>query len=241
MIKKIKRLIEENRSYHRATLRKLNELEWANVYHDSIRGKKWIENLPLNIGRWAGNYPFFYFLHRILEETQPESILEFGLGESSKMINAYIDNSQSVSEYLVIEHSKDWKNQFLEKNKSNDVFDIKICELEVKKFNTEIYKSYKNLSEVIKDKKFDFYLFDGPFGSKHYSRFDLIMCFNTTIKTDKFIILLDDTHRKGEIETLDVLKSNFDDKNIEYFSRSFSGVKTFTLIVSPDYKYLLSL
>ena len=27
------------------------ELEWAHIYHDSIRGKEWLENLPLNVGR----------------------------------------------------------------------------------------------------------------------------------------------------------------------------------------------
>ena len=41
------------------------EIEWAHIYHDSIRGKKPIEELGLNIGRWAGNYSFFYVLNRI--------------------------------------------------------------------------------------------------------------------------------------------------------------------------------
>ena len=36
------------------------ELEWAHVFHDSIKGKPWLENLSLNIGRWAGSYSFFY-------------------------------------------------------------------------------------------------------------------------------------------------------------------------------------
>jgi hypothetical protein len=241
MIRKIKRLIQENRSFHKATLRKLEEIEWANVYHDSIRGKVWLENLPLNIGRWAGNYPFFYFLHRILDEVNPQKIIEFGLGESTKMINAYVDHTQKVSEYLIIEHNQDWKNQFLIKNETNKVLDIRICELEKKEYDAKPYKSYKYLSDIIKDKKFDFYLIDGPFGSTHYSRFDCMLCFSNLSKTDHFIILLDDTHRRGEKETLNEVKLNFDNKEIEYFSRSFSGVKTFTIIVSKDYEFILSL
>lgn len=241
MIKKIKRLIEENRNYHKAILRKLDELEWAHVYHDSIKGKKWLEGLPLNIGRWAGNYPFFYFLQRILDEVGPKKILEFGLGESTKMINAYIEHYRNVDEYLIIEHNKNWKEQFLNKNKSSEVLDIRICELEEKEFKNKSYKSYKYLSNIIQDKKFDFYLIDGPFASTHYSRFDCMLCFSNISKTDNFIILLDDSHRKGEKETLKELKANFKNKDIEYFTRSYSGVKSFTLIVSTDHKYILSL
>jgi hypothetical protein len=37
------------------------EIEWAHIYHDSIRGKKAIEELELNIVKWAGNYCFFMF------------------------------------------------------------------------------------------------------------------------------------------------------------------------------------
>jgi hypothetical protein len=39
----------------------LKELDWANVYHDSIRGKSYIENLSLNIGRWLVITLFFMF------------------------------------------------------------------------------------------------------------------------------------------------------------------------------------
>ena len=241
MINKIKKIIQENRSYHKASLRKLNELEWAHIYHDSIRGKKWLEELPLNIGRWAGNYPFFYFLNRIMTEAKPKKIIEFGLGESTKMINAFIEYHNNVDDYIIIEHDKKWKEQFLIKNKTNKVSDIRVCELVEKEYNSKTYKSYKGLSDVIQDKKFDFYLIDGPFGSTHYSRLDCLLCFNNISGLDQFIILLDDTQRKGEKETLNELKTRFDKKEMEYYSRSYSGVKSFTIIVSRDFRYILSL
>ena len=81
------------------------EIEWAHVYHDSIRDKPYLQNLSLNIGRWAGNYAFFYLLNRILFETKPKRILELGLGESSKLISVYIENILVNSEHLIFEHN----------------------------------------------------------------------------------------------------------------------------------------
>ena len=55
------------------------ELVWAHRYHDSIRGSEFLEKLPLNIGRWAGNYTFFYVLSRTLMEYKPLKLIEWVL------------------------------------------------------------------------------------------------------------------------------------------------------------------
>ena len=68
MISKVKEYLKELRDTNREILLHSKEIEWAHVYHDSIRGVKWIENQPLNIGRWAGNYTFFYLLNRVLHD-----------------------------------------------------------------------------------------------------------------------------------------------------------------------------
>ena len=86
----------------------LKELHWAHIYHDSIRGKVWLENQPLNIGRWAGNYAFFYLLNRILSDVKPKSILEFGLGESTKFISCFLKNELTETKHIVVENDKKW-------------------------------------------------------------------------------------------------------------------------------------
>jgi hypothetical protein len=98
MISKIKALIKENRNNHLMNSMLLKDLEWANIYRDSIRGKEWLEKLPLNVGRAAVNYNFFYVLNRILNDYKPNRILEFGLGESSKFISTYILNEKFCKE-----------------------------------------------------------------------------------------------------------------------------------------------
>ncbi len=101
MIKGIKKVIN-NQILTEEILLTNRELLWANNFHDSIRGKKCLQELNLNIGRWAGNYSFFYILNRVLMDYKPIGILDLGLGESSKFISTYLDNFLPNSFHTII-------------------------------------------------------------------------------------------------------------------------------------------
>ena len=47
ILKRINALIQENRDNQNKIYLQTQELEWASVYHDSIRGNKWLGELPL--------------------------------------------------------------------------------------------------------------------------------------------------------------------------------------------------
>jgi hypothetical protein len=180
---------------------RLIELEWSQIYHDSIRGKKWIEELPLNIGRWSGNYTFFYVLNRILSEVKPKSILELGLGESTKYISTFIENELIETKHLVVEHDLDWANNFNKKfslSKNTKVLHLNLNESNISglsKFNYEKFDS-------IASEEFDFFLIDGPFGSERESRDDIIELVKNFNQERSFVIMFDDSKRKGEYETI---------------------------------------
>ena len=109
---KIFRYFNAYKEQKKLELAYLKELNWANIYHDSIRGKKEIEALSLNIGRWAGNYAFFYVLHTILSKGKPTNVLELGLGESTKFISTYLKNYLPQTSHIVIEHDESWISFF---------------------------------------------------------------------------------------------------------------------------------
>ncbi|MDX6746067.1 hypothetical protein SHK09_04625 [Polaribacter sp. PL03] len=240
MIKKIirtaKELIKLQRSIHQQSL----ENEWANVYHDSIRGVDFIQKLPLNIGRWAGNYTFFYILNRILKDVRPNSILEFGLGESSKFISCYLDNLLINSDHKIIEHDVVWKENFTEQFEISNNTEIQICELVQIDIKGNFVNSYSNIESVI-DKKYDLYLVDGPFGSKYFSRYDIVNIANNFDENDEFIIIIDDYNRFGEKQTSEDLIDLFIRKNIKIYKRVYSGNKSLMIFVTEKYKFLTSL
>lgn len=240
IIKKIKKLLNENRELYKSNLLQLKEIEWAHVYHDSIRGKKWLENTPLNIGRWAGNYAFFYVLNRILNDYKPASILEFGLGESSKFISAYLENELIKSSHLIIEQNESWYESFKERFLLSLRSDVKICSLHKRNvFNHEV-NSYKEINENI-TQNFDLYVVDGPFGSKHYSRYDIVELAKAFTSNQEFIILIDDFQRDGEKETVQELLKLFKEKEIAIYFGEYVGNKSICVLGTEKYRNIKSL
>ncbi|TYC17016.1 hypothetical protein ES677_02225 [Bizionia gelidisalsuginis] len=240
MISKIKKIIKENRNFQKQQVTLLKELDWANTYHDSIRGKAWLENLSLNVGRWAGNYSFFYVLNRVLYDYKPKRILEMGLGESTKFISSYLEHYLLESSHVVIEHDINWKKTYLQAQSTSTRTTIEICPLEQKTINNHPTNSYKGIANTITT-KFDLYVIDGPFGSSHYSRYDIVHLMDQFSKRDEFIIILDDYNRLGEQETAKDLLSILNDKKIKTHTAVYAGSKSVLIIATEKYKFVTSL
>ena len=239
-LKTFKNLLRGNNDLLRTNNKLLKELEWANVYHDSIRGKVAIETLSLNIGRWAGNYTFFYILNRILSDYKPKNIIEFGLGESSKFISTFIENYSEKSRHLIIEQSQEWKDGFLKKFHLSKTSEIKVLEMidkEVNSFNTNGYEGIESISQ----EKFDLYIVDGPFGSPNYSRYDIVTLAKSFSQEDEFIIVIDDYQRRGEQETAAALIKVLEKKHIKNYKYVYSGGKSLMVIATEKYKYITSI
>ena len=239
ILKKIKRFFHEGRVLQKRHDRILREIEWAHIYHDSIRGKSWLEDLPLNIGRWAGNYTFFYILNRILNDYKPNSILEMGLGESSKFVSRYLDFYLKNSHHTIIEQDEKWKNAFISSYNLSERSKIEIFELEkrdVKGFEVNMYKGFENKINF----NYDLYIVDGPHGSARFSRYNIVNVVNNMKNDDDFIIILDDYNRKGEQDTAKEILKILEQKNIKAFTAVYQGNKSLIVIATEKYKYVVS-
>lgn len=237
IIRKIKSLLNEFRGRLDENKNLLKEIEWANIYHDSIRDNDELQKLSLKIGRWAGNYSFFFVVHRILKDFQPQKIVEFGLGESSKFISTYNRSIGNPHEHIVIEQDESWATLF---NKSfpNDNIIIQHHPLQKKTIKGHEYNGYESIENIPTDA--DFYLIDGPFGSTHFSRFDIFYILEKMDTDKEFILILDDYNRKGEQETATEILKMFEDKGKKVFSGKYDGNKSQFIVVTEKYKYALS-
>jgi hypothetical protein len=238
-IDKFKSLIKENRKANTKIILQTKELEWAHIYHDSIRGKKAIEELGLNIGRWAGNYTFFYVLNRILSDYKPSSILELGLGESTKFISTYLNNYLPDTHHTVVEQSLEWSESFNSRFELSKNTEVVHCPLEKKIINGFEVNSYKEFDVKI-NRNFELYIVDGPFGSPRYSRYDIVSLVENFEIDNEFIILFDDSDRKGEVDTIECIVEILNTKKIKNFVDHYSGNKQVTLICSDKYKFSLT-
>ena len=215
------------------------EIEWACIYRDSVKGDEVIEKLNLNIGRWAGNYSFFYVLYRVLSDFKPSKILELGLGESSKFISTYIKSYIPSCEHTIVEHSSEWIQSF--KNRFNLSENTKIVHLPiinyvVKGFNVNKYTDF----EKFITEEYCLYVIDGPFGSDRFSRYDIITLVEKFMENE-FIIIIDDTNRIGENDTVLDIVSILNTKKINFYKSEYVGNKTVSIIASEKFKYTASL
>lgn len=216
------------------------ENEWANIYNDSIRGKTFLKDLPLNIGRWAGNYTFFYLLNRILSDFKPQSILEFGVGESTKFITAYLLSELKDTTHIAIEQDEEWARVFINKNVLSKNSRILICPLYKDLVKGHITNFYQNLNSTVKS-LYDFYIIDGPFGSNRFSRYDIVYLASNFPYNHEFIILIDDFNRAGEKETVVDLLKVLQVKGIKTYCSEYCGVKSVYLIGTEKFRYVTTL
>lgn len=240
MINKLRRIVRENREFHKSQVDSLRELEWAQVYHDSIRGHRAIQELPLNIGRWAGNYTFFYVLNRVLKDYKPLSIFEMGLGESSKFISTFLDSKLNHSSHMIIEQDENWANTFKSQFLLSERSRIKVCSLKknnVKGHEVNVYKDFENYLQ----KDYDLYVVDGPHGSPRFSRYDIVYAVESMNKNHEFVIILDDYNRQGEKDTFYELQDVFKRKGIKIYHETYFGAKAVKIIATEKYKFSCSI
>ena len=242
MPSRLKDNLKKNPQWHHRTHLQNMELEWAHVFHDSIRGKPWLESLSLNIGRWAGNYSYFYVLCRLLNDYQPAKIIEFGVGESSKVVSAFLENQLLKSQHFILEEDEKWAAAFSDRFTLNARSEIKLLPIAEKQTPDGVpYKGYAEVETFVQSTKYDLYLVDGPKGSPHCSRYDIVVAMEAMQVGDEFIVLIDDHDRTGEQETAERLLQLLREKGLTVFTGQYIGNSSQIVIATSKYRFTTTL
>ncbi|MDR2865578.1 MAG: hypothetical protein LBV68_08220 [Spirochaetaceae bacterium] len=69
--------------------KKMNNIINALLFSNTIIDSVWLKYKSFSPGGWAMDNAALFTLYRILNDMSPQNILEFGLGQSSKMIHQY--------------------------------------------------------------------------------------------------------------------------------------------------------
>lgn len=247
MIKENKGLLasEEIASFYTSEIemisRNTKELLWKNYFMDTVSGYDWYNVKSLSLGRWAVGYNYMYVLARILDSFRPNSILEMGLGQSSKMLGSYTSNHQNVVRYDVVEQDENWIEFFLKDNASvREAMTIHHREIALAELKEGQYYYYKDFNSVVEGKKYGLISIDGPWGGAYLSRIDIIENVPKILEDD-FVIILDDYERNGEKRMVDMLERQLEDNNIKFHRGIYEGAKDVYLCVSEKWKFLVTL
>ena len=229
-------------SYVTTTKALSKEILWSEIFNNTITDSHWLKDRRFSPGRWAVGYQYLYAVYRILNEAKPKTILELGLGQSTKMLSQYVLASPNT-EHLVVEHDKKWIEFFSNEFKLPKNSYVIQLELENSKFkeDNEVL-SYKDFAKVLENRKFDFISIDAPFGgnAKIYARIDVLRILPQCLN-DNFIIVIDDYNRKGEKNMVIEMEKVLQENGIKYNKGVYAGEKECLVIVSPNNKFLTSM
>ena len=118
--------------------RNYQELNYADLLHDTIHQSNWLKDKTFSLFGWAANYSFIYLLFRTLDQVCPSNILEFGLGQTTKLTSQYIVNKNPSAQLNICEHNQDWINIYKKELAKSENIKINHVDLE-KIFPAQIF------------------------------------------------------------------------------------------------------
>lgn len=213
------------------------ELYQATRFHDIIIDSPWLRYKSFSLGGWAADYGLMYTLFRTLNAMKPMNILEFGLGQTSKMIHQYAKYYNANA--ITCEHDEKWVEFF--NNKDGDYpVNVQLMNLQTVEYKGKSTLTYENCSKIFSNQQFNLILVDGPFGSEHFSRSQIIDLAKKNL-APHFCIIIDDYERPGEQETMNEVQNVLKENNIHFCCRIYSAEKQHMLICSPDLVFLTTM
>ena len=218
------------------------EMLWAKTWDDTKKGIAWIEDLQgISPGRWAVGYNFLYIMTRILNELEPHSVLDLGLGISSTLFSCYFSkNYYDDSIHTIIEQDESWVNFYTKKHKLSESSEIFIRKCVTKQHNGMDYYAYEDFDAAVKGKQYSVISIDAPWGSDRYSRRDIIDVL-PGILTKSFVIVMDDTNRRGEKDTIEEIEKVLQENNIQFCKGEYPSLTDCTVIASKNNSFLCTL
>lgn len=214
-----------------------NEVIFMNTFFNLINNSSWVKKrdfIPINA---AANSSLLLLLYCILENIKPSNILEFGMGQTSKLTTQYIVNKNPQANLKIIEHDQKWLEYF--SKQLDNCPNIKFVQKDIIDFKYEnsLSMKYADLSDILESQKFDFIIIDGPIGgNQEYPRSNIIDIIPNNL-ADDFIIIFDDAERLGESNTISLLKDSLKRHNIKFIESYKLSTKCQMIITSENLKY----
>lgn len=222
----------------------IRESVWAATFQQVVSTpSEWLRDTSFAPGRWAVGFPFLYVLYRTLNEMKPTSILELGLGQSTKMIGQYAAHYQNVS-HRVVEHDAKWIEFWKRSNPNMPNTQIEMLDLTMVAHPEAAHevRCYAGFEKILGDRKYDLISIDAPLGGDmtELARIDSLELVPNNLG-DSFAIIIDDCNRKGEQRMVTLLEKRLNQFDISYSKGLYSGNKHCMIIASDNQAFLCSM
>lgn len=154
----------------------------------------------------AGNHSLLYLVCRIVDTFAPGAVLELGAGETTRLLAAF--QRASHTHVVTLESDPEWARR-VARAAGTEVTASPLVERVVRGHGTRGYDP-----GAIEGRRFEMVVVDGPVGERTRSRWGTLEVLDRHL-ADEFVVVFDDVHRKGEIDTVLEAWRLFGEKGIE--------------------------
>jgi len=176
----------------------------------------------------AASYSLLYLLFRLLTENRIDSIVEFGSGQSTILIDRLRADG---ARHVCYEDNPDWHATI---SKRVTRCDYRFCPLERRVIDGVGFDAYSGVTPI----DFDLALIDGPRGVDQYSRFGCVDTIRSNHRED-FVIVFDDCNRPGEVQTIRVVEQILGSRGIGFEKRELSGRNRQAVFAAGIFRHVL--
>lgn len=228
-------------TYPRILKKRIDEILWSEVWHDTINEIDWLKGISLSPGRFAVGYNYLYVVTRILNEFRPLRILDVGLGISSTLISRYFEELDNPSgEHIIVEHDEEWKEFYCKTRKLSDQSTIVMKSTTDERIGMESCLGYIDFSTNLQNKRFNLISVDGPGCGPKYSRRDILKLLPNVLD-EQWIIIFDDYNNRGVKRTVNETKRILANKGYAFCCGKYSGLSDVYVMASEANRYYCSL
>ena len=237
--RRIKQMQNDLREWKNIVNYQFKELNFADLLHDTIINSTWLKDKSFSLHGWAANYSFIYMLYRILDSVKPQHILEMGMGQTSRLTSQYVAYGNPDATVDIIENDASWIATYQPQLAKSEHIKLYQRDLEFFICNSTECRKYKNLQEVTANNRYDLIIIDGPWGAtQSLPRSNILDLIKKHCLADDFIIIFDDTERKGEQNTVAHTVELLKEQHIETTVFHRAGIKAQTYITSSTKSFI---
>lgn len=187
---------------------------------------------------------------KILALCAPNSVLELGSGQSTKVLAQYA-RSHPAAQVLTIEEDEGWHRRLSSGLDAPANHRYEACRLEAREVSlpnnrgTVATSWYRNGEALLAGRRFELIIVDGPTNSRRgdefvrYSRSGFIPSL-PSILAESFAVVIDDTDNFGYELTARSMQEAIAATGRAVHAFHLHGVKSQTILCSPDWQFLRS-
>ena len=178
------------------------EISYQNIFFESSR--RLGIDIPFYPIGGAANASLLYLILRVCLDSDVRSVLELGVGQSTILLHEL--RKLKPLEITSVEHDAAWAG-FVGKQVDHEVIVAPLRAASIDGVDTQVY----DVKGELGDRRFDLMIVDGPvgFNVRRRSRWGCIEFVRKHL-ADDYVMIIDDAHRRGEMDTVKHLRTLLD-------------------------------